>query len=94
MIPFVLLVAYIGGPNVFITYFWWIVLTSYAHSALYLTQKKDGEGIVQRFKVFLLAPAYGMLAVFILAPLRVWSLIKIGDNSWGTRKDVEVSSLD
>jgi hyaluronan synthase len=91
MVPFLAWAVTVHGPDVAVTYAWWVVLASYAHSVQYLQVEQPGLGWWWRIGTFALAPLYGALAVLILAPLRVWSLATIGRGGWGTRRSVEVS---
>lgn len=80
-----------GVPGL-VTYAWWVVLASYAHSVQYLQVAQPGLGWWWRWGTFALAPLYGLLVVVILVPLRVWSLATITRGGWGTRKSVEVTA--
>jgi hyaluronan synthase len=64
-------------------------LIAYARSVRYLGSDPDLSMRAQAF-IFLLAPLYSILSLFVLLPLRILSLMTLRSGSWGTRRRVEV----
>ena len=62
---------------------------AYARSVRYL-RAEPHTSWYQLF-VFLLAPLYAALHLFMLVPLRYYSLATLRDGGWGTRNTVEVT---
>jgi hyaluronan synthase len=58
-----------------------VALMAYARSIRMLG---DGGRLFPR--AFLLAPIYGFMNLLLLVPLRLYSLLRLRDGSWGTRK--------
>lgn len=74
-------------------YLVWVVLAGYARSVHVFSVRREDYPLWQQAGVFLLAPLYGMLHVLVLMPLRVWSLLTLRENGWGTRAGgVEVAA--
>ena len=67
-----------------------IALAAYARNAVYLHDIRTELTLADRLRIFALAPLYGVLHLFILTPLRFWSLVTLRRTRWGTRKRVEV----
>lgn len=65
-------------------------LAAYARTASYLGHLRPGIGRLERLAVFLLAPAYAVIHIGLLLPLRFWSLFTLRRTGWGTRSEVEV----
>ncbi|MEV6022327.1 glycosyltransferase [Streptomyces sp. NPDC052036] len=69
-----------------------MILMGYLRNVRYLDFPRRGMGFVKRFGMFLLAPLYGLIQLFLLTPLRFYALLTLGKGSWGTRQGgVEVS---
>ncbi|MEU6593544.1 glycosyltransferase [Streptomyces sp. NPDC046881] len=69
-----------------------MVLMGYLRNVRYLDFPRRGMGFTKRFGMFLLAPLYGVIQLFLLTPLRFYALLTLGKGSWGTRQaGVEVS---
>jgi hyaluronan synthase len=67
-----------------------IALAAYARNAIYLQDNRRRLRPRDRLVIFALAPVYGILHLFVLSPLRFWSLATLRRTRWGTRKSVEV----
>ncbi|MGI5216201.1 glycosyltransferase [Plantactinospora sp. CA-290183] len=86
-----LVMPWIVGPGIWISYLTAICLLSYVRSIRYIDMPgPHGRSIRQRLVGFALSPLYGLLHVFLLLPLRFYSLATLRDNGWGTRNAVEV----
>jgi hyaluronan synthase len=73
-------------------YLIFMVLMGYLRNVRYLDFPRRGMGFVKRFGMFLLAPAYGVIQLTLLTPLRFYALFTLHKGSWGTRQGgVEVS---
>jgi len=66
-----------------------ILASSYARSVRYLDLDVKHIGRAEKIGVYLLSPLYGVLHVFLLLPLRLYSLATLRRGRWGTRKEVE-----
>ncbi|MEO7024901.1 MAG: glycosyltransferase [Leifsonia sp.] len=79
------------GSLLIAPYLVYISLIGYARSVRYL----DLTGVRQTRKDlaigFLLSPLFGLLHIFLLVWLRLWSLVTLRSGAWGTRSSVEVS---
>lgn len=81
-----------AGASVLLAFLLYMAVMSYARSVRYLQVRHDGQDARSHTSVFLLAPVYGLLHIFLLVPLRFYSLATLGSGTWGTRaKGVEVA---
>jgi len=78
------------NPKTLVGYAVGVVAMSYVRSARYL-DARDDLTVMERLKGYALAPAYGVLHVTVLMPLRLFSLVTLQTNTWRTRTRVEVS---
>ncbi len=70
-------------------YLGFLALMAYARSVRFIGASQN-DSFVRQVATFLLAPAYGILHILVLIPLRIHSLSSIRDGGWGTRASVEV----
>ncbi|WP_323746059.1 glycosyltransferase [Catenulispora pinisilvae] len=69
-----------------------MILMGYLRNVRYLDFPRRGMGLVKRFGMFLLAPAYGVIQLTLLTPLRMYALATLNKGTWGTRQGgVEVT---
>jgi hyaluronan synthase len=81
-----------AGAGMFLAYVLYLSVMSYARSIRYLQIRHPDQGAVHHLGVFLLSPLYGFIHIFLLVPLRFYSLFTLGAGSWGTRvSGVEVA---
>ncbi|MFH2204344.1 MAG: glycosyltransferase [Elusimicrobiota bacterium] len=66
----------VGGRILGLYYFGYIALMAYVRSVRYMQES---------FFVYLLSPLYALIHIFLLLPVRIYSLCTIMDDSWGTR---------
>jgi hyaluronan synthase len=66
------------------------VVLAYARNVRYFG--RPDESLRAQCATFACAPLYTVLHVFLLTPLRVWSLLTLRQTGWGTRANVEVRS--
>lgn len=71
-------------------YLLFVALMAMARSVRYFDVKRTTQSRWSRLHSFLVSPVYGYLAIFVLAPLRFWSLFTLRRSAWGTRSRVEV----
>ena len=71
-----------------------ILASSYARSVRYLDLGIKHVGWAEKIAVYLISPLYGVLHIFLLLPLRVYSLATLSRGGWGTRKQVELSGSE
>lgn len=70
-----------------------IALLATARSVRYFDIRRVTQSRTSQLHSFLITPIYGYLAVFVMAPLRLWSLLTLKKSVWGTRAGgVEVSA--
>lgn len=69
----------------------YVVAMSYARSSRYVLAP-GGRAAWREWLTFLLAPAYSLLHIFVLMPLRLYSLATLRDGAWGTRTQIEVTA--
>jgi hyaluronan synthase len=75
-----------------VTYLASVLLLSYARAGHYTEADHPGMTWQGRAGTLLLAPLYGVIHMTLLLPLRIVALLTLKDNSWGTRKKVEVGA--
>jgi hyaluronan synthase len=93
MLVYVMLVLPIVTDHISITsYLTATLLLSYARSGHYLRADHPHCGRFDRVITFALAPVYGLIHIVLLLPLRLVAVFTLRDNSWGTRKQVEVTA--
>lgn len=80
-----LVLPLITGDTHVLDYLVWVTLAGYARSVHVFSVQRPGYPWWQQAGVFALAPLYGMIHMLVLLPLRVWSLLTLRDNGWGTR---------
>jgi hyaluronan synthase len=78
-----------GSWTLLAAYAMYSMLLSYARSARYVEVKHVAMPPLERVGTYLLAPLYGLLNIGLLLWIRLWSLLTLRDNSWGTRRTVE-----
>ena len=66
-------------------YFGWVFLAGYARSVHVFSVRRSAWSRWSQAGAFLLAPAYGMVHVLALLPLRLYSLATLRSRAWGTR---------
>jgi len=82
----------ITGQVHLMDYLAWSVIAGYARSVHVFSVSRAEWSRWEQAGAFLLSPAYGMVHVLLLLPLRVYSLLTLRSTSWGTRKGgVEVA---
>ncbi|MEV6791295.1 glycosyltransferase [Streptomyces sp. NPDC051320] len=79
-----------GGWLFFAAYGAWICAMAWLRSLHYL-RAAPGVPIADRLLTFACAPLYALLNLFLLLPLRLWSLATLRRNNWGTRQHVELT---
>jgi hyaluronan synthase len=75
-----------------VTYLISILVLSYARSGHYFEAEHPDLNLAGKLMTLAIAPLYGLIHMTLLLPLRVVALLTLRDNSWGTRRTVEVSS--
>lgn len=85
----IVMAIFAGSPGAFLGYLSWIAITAWARSVHVFNLHRNGV-VLRPIVVFLAAPIYGLLNVFVFLPLRLYSLLTLKSGSWGTRSKVEV----
>jgi hyaluronan synthase len=75
-----------------VTYLISVLALSYARSGHYFEAEHPDLNLAGKLFTLAIAPLYGLIHVTLLLPLRLVALLTLRDNSWGTRKTVEVTS--
>jgi hyaluronan synthase len=69
-----------------------VLVLSYARSGHYFEAEHPDLNLAGKLATLAIAPVYGLIHMTLLLPLRLVALLTLRDNSWGTRKAVEVTS--
>lgn len=80
------------GHFTVLTYLISVLMLSYARSGHYFEAEHPDLNLPGKLGTLAIAPLYGLISMTVLLPLRVVALLTLRDNSWGTRKQVEVKS--
>jgi hyaluronan synthase len=72
-------------------YLGWMALSSWARSVHALNLDRPDTRFTDRLVTLAVAPLYGVMAMLVLLPLRVWSLVTLRRGGWGAREQVEVT---
>jgi hyaluronan synthase len=75
-----------------LTYLISVLMLSYARSGHYFEAEHPDLNLAGKLTNLAIAPLYGLIHMTLLLPLRLVALLTLRDNSWGTRKTVEVAS--
>jgi len=93
LVSFALFVhPFLTGSFIFGQYLAFIGLMATARSVRYFDVRRADQSALSRARSFLVSPLYGYLGIFVMAPLRLWSLLTLRNTAWGTRSTVEVAS--
>jgi len=82
----------VTGHFAALTYLISVLLLSYARSGHYFEAEHPDLNLAGKVATLAIAPLYGLIHMTLLLPLRLVALLTLRDNSWGTRKTVEVAS--
>jgi hyaluronan synthase len=66
-------------------YLLFVAVMAMARSVRYFDVKRVNQSRSSRLHSFLVSPVYGYLAIFVMTPLRLWSLLTLRRSVWGTR---------
>jgi hyaluronan synthase len=80
------------GHFAMVTYLVSVLAMSYARSGHYFEAEHPDLNLAGKLATLAIAPVYGLIHMTLLLPLRLVALLTLRDNSWGTRKTVEVTS--
>lgn len=80
----------------------WLLLASYAAlvcamawvRSIHYLRSAANVPVADRCLTYLAAPLYALLNLFLLLPLRLYSLATLRRNDWGTRGDVEIPAAE
>lgn len=72
-------------------YVLFVGLMSMARAVRYFDVRRDRQSLWSRLASFAVAPLYGYMHLFVMLPLRFWSLVTLRRSAWGTRSNVEVA---
>ncbi len=79
------------GHFAMLTYLISVLALSYARSGHYFEAEHPDLNLAGKLATLAIAPVYGLIHMTLLLPLRLVALLTLRDNSWGTRKAVEVT---
>jgi hyaluronan synthase len=77
-----------------LTYVIMVLVMSYARSGHYFEAEHPDLNLAGKLATMAIAPIYGLIHMTLLLPLRLVALLTLRDNSWGTRKTVEVTTAE
>lgn len=80
-----------GGWPVLASYAAYVCVMAWVRSVHYLRGAANVPAL-DRSLTFLAAPLYALLNLFLLLPLRLYSLATLRRNGWGTRQQVEIAA--
>jgi hyaluronan synthase len=80
------------GHFAMLTYLVSVLALSYARSGHYFEAEHPDLSLAGKLATLAIAPAYGLIHMTVLLPLRLVALLTLRDNSWGTRTTVEVTA--
>lgn len=80
------------GHFAMLTYLISVLVMSYARSGHYFEAEHPDLNLAGKLATLAIAPVYGLIHMTLLLPLRLVALLTLRDNSWGTRKTVEVTT--
>ncbi|MEU9822251.1 hypothetical protein ACIGG9_26025 [Pseudonocardia alni] len=75
----------LNGEVHVVDYLVWGSLAGYLRSVHMFSVRRADWSLTGRVVTFLLAPAFGMIHVLALLPLRLYSLATLRTTRWGTR---------
>lgn len=91
MLLFTLVVApLLTGSFLLLDYLAIVAVMSLVRSVRYFDLGRPDQTLGSRLYTFALVPLYGFFNLFVLLPLRMWSLATLKRAAWGTRAVVEV----
>lgn len=80
------------GDVIIADYLVFVGALALARSVRYFDVRRPTQTLRSRLASFASAPLYGYMALFVLLPLRFWSLATLRRTGWGTRSTVEVTA--
>ena len=90
IVALVLIAVHPQGWTVLAAYAGYVCAAAWLRSVHYL-RSAGGVPLADRVFTFTCAPLYALLNLGLLLPLRLWSLVTLRRNGWGTRKRVEIA---
>lgn len=81
------------GKFLFWHYVLLLGLMALARSVRYFDVIRPAQPITDRLMSFTTSPLYGYMNLFVMLPLRVWSLLTLSRAGWGTRSTVELTAV-
>ncbi|WP_158542936.1 glycosyltransferase [Phytoactinopolyspora halophila] len=88
----VLIHPIVTGQILALQYLIFVGLMAATRAVRYFDLRRRDQSIWSRLTSFSVAPLYGYLSLFVLLPLRFYSLFTLRMAAWGTRNKVEVHS--
>jgi hyaluronan synthase len=67
------------------------LLTAYCVSAKYLTIGRSDQSVRSQLLTFAITPLMAVWTLFVLRPLRIYSILTCWKTGWGTRQNIEVT---
>lgn len=78
------------GGNGLLMYLMWVCVGSWARSVHAFAVRRGKHWFFDASLGFILSPLFGLLCLFIVMPIRIYSLLTLSKTGWGTRDTVEV----
>lgn len=80
----------VGGIPI-VEYLAFVALSATIRSVRYFDLEREEQSRASRLYTFALTPLFGMLNLFVMIPLRLWSVVTLRRAAWGTREVIEVT---
>lgn len=84
----------VTGDVLVVQYVVFVGAMALARAVRYFDVSRRRQRLMSRIWSFMVAPLYGYMALFVLLPLRFYSLVTLRTTKWGTRQAVEVMADD
>ncbi|RCK69221.1 glycosyltransferase [Desertihabitans brevis] len=93
MLAWVLVVhPLVNGGMVLLDYLFFVAAMSLVRSVRYFDVVRPDQRLRSRLLTFAVTPLFGLLNLFVMIPMRVWSLATLRRSAWGTRSRIEVTA--
>lgn len=93
MLGYVLVVhPLLTGRIPIVEYIAFVSIMAVARSARYFDLVREDQSVASRILTFLTTPVFGVFNLFVMIPMRMWSLLTLRRSHWGTRSVIEITA--
>lgn len=93
VLAFVLVVSpLLTGRVPLVEYLLFVSTMAIARSARYFDLRRDAQTFRSQVLTFLTTPLFGLFNLFVMIPMRLWSLMTLRRSNWGTRATIEITA--